>query len=173
MNDEQLKKINIKKIIYEFIRVNKQNVNKKDEQGVYVKNEDVNNYISILQDFVKKIFTLETDLKNAQNELQNVDAAKKQEVLDLKNEISKLQLEYERFVKSVKSKMKDNEKNNNKKFEEWLLNHLKDSENSDSETMNSLRSIYNGLELIYDSSEFSGLTRENLEKHKKKIEIEF
>jgi hypothetical protein len=35
--------------------------------------------------------------------------------------------------------------------------------------MNSLRSIYNGLELIYDSSEFSGLTRENLEKHKKKI----
>jgi len=172
--DEELKKINIKKIIYEFIRVNKQNV--KDEESTNIRIDDIDKYNSILREFVDKIAILETDLEDAQKQLkeketqlQGVDAAKTQEVLDLEKKISELQLEYETFKKTVESKIQADTENDDKKFKEWLLNHFKDSENSDSETMNSLRSIYSGLDSIDDSSEFSELTRENLEKHKKKI----
>jgi len=172
--DEELKKINIKKIIYEFIRVNKQNV--KDEESTNIRIDDIDKYNSILREFVDKIAQLETDLEDAQKQLkeketqlQGVDAVKTQEVLDLEKKISELQLEYETFKKTVESKIQADTENDDKKFKEWLLNHFKDSENSDSETMNSLRSIYSGLDSIDDSSDFSELTRENLEKHKKKI----
>jgi len=174
ISDEELKKINIKKIIYEFIRVNKQNV--KDEESTNIRIDDIDKYNSILREFVDKITQLETDLEDAQKQLkeketqlQGVDAAKTQEVLDLEKKISELQLEYETFKKTVESKIQADTENDDKKFKEWLLNHFKDSENSDSETINSLRSIYSGLDSIDDSSEFSELTRENLEKHKKKI----
>jgi hypothetical protein len=173
-DDEELKKINIKKIIYEFIRVNKQNV--KDEESTNIRIDDIDKYNSILREFVDKITQLETDLEDAQKQLkeketqlQGVDAVKTQEVLDLEKKISELQLEYETFKKTVESKIQSDTENDDKKFKEWLLNHFKDSENSDSETINSLRSIYSSLDSIDDSSEFSELTRGNLEKHKKKI----